>query len=36
VLRSRPGKTETWNPTVAGLSKRDLLKEVLTIFGPWR
>jgi protein HIRA/HIR1 len=29
----RPGRSDGWCPTVAGLAKRDLLKEVLTIFG---
>ncbi|KAH9477977.1 Protein HIR1 [Psilocybe cubensis] len=28
----RPGKEENWNPSVAGLSKRDLLKDVLSVF----
>ncbi|KAM6492560.1 histone transcription regulator 1 [Amanita muscaria] len=28
----RPGREEGWTPTVAGLAKRDLLKEVLTTF----
>lgn len=29
----RPGRDEAWCPTVSGLSKRDLLKDVLSIFG---
>lgn len=28
----RPGREESWFPTVAGLPKRDLLKDVLSIF----
>ncbi|KIJ51707.1 hypothetical protein M422DRAFT_203025 [Sphaerobolus stellatus SS14] len=28
----RPNKDEKWDPTILGLSKRDLLKEVLSIF----
>ncbi|CAA7269311.1 unnamed protein product [Cyclocybe aegerita] len=28
----RPGKEDTWNYTVIGLSKRDLLKDVLSVF----
>ena len=32
----RPGKTEiNWCPTVVGLTKRDLAKDVLTIFGKY-
>jgi len=30
---SRPGREENWSPTVVGLSKRDLLKDILSIFG---
>jgi protein HIRA/HIR1 len=30
------GKEETWNPIVLGMAKRDLLKEVLSIFGKSR
>ena len=30
---SRPGREDVWSPTVVGLSKRDLLKDVLSIFG---
>jgi hypothetical protein len=30
---SRPGREDVWSPTVLGLSKRDLLKDVLSIFG---
>ena len=33
TLTSGTGKEERWNPTVCGLSKRDLLKDVLGIFG---
>lgn len=29
----RPGRDDAWSPTVTGLPKRDLLKEVLNIFG---
>ncbi|KAF8632896.1 hypothetical protein AX17_004742 [Amanita inopinata Kibby_2008] len=28
----RPGREEAWTPTVAGMTKRDLLKDVLSIF----
>ncbi|RDB30330.1 Protein HIR1 [Hypsizygus marmoreus] len=28
----RPGRDESWSPSVIGLSKRDLLKDVLSIF----
>lgn len=28
----RPGREDVWSPTVVGLSKRDLLKDVLSIF----
>ncbi|TCD68876.1 HIR complex subunit [Steccherinum ochraceum] len=28
----RPGRDDSWSPTVLGFSKRDLLKDVLTIF----
>ncbi|KAI9062219.1 WD40 repeat-like protein [Trametes sanguinea] len=28
----RPNREETWSPTILGMSKRDLLKEVLVIF----
>jgi len=28
----RPGKDDSWCPTVVGLSKRELLREVLNIF----
>ncbi|PFH50533.1 hypothetical protein AMATHDRAFT_144901 [Amanita thiersii Skay4041] len=28
----RPGRDDGWTPTVAGLSKRDLLKDVLSVF----
>ncbi|PPQ69736.1 hypothetical protein CVT25_010445 [Psilocybe cyanescens] len=28
----RPGREDHWNPNVAGLSKRDLLKDVLSVF----
>ncbi|KAG8894286.1 HIR complex subunit [Tulasnella sp. 408] len=30
--RRKPGKEETWCPTVLGMQKRDLLREVLPIF----
>lgn len=30
---SRPGREESWSPSVVGLSKRDLLRDVLSIFG---
>ena len=29
----RPGRDEAWSPTIVGMSRRDLLKEVLNIFG---
>ncbi|KAI0341349.1 histone transcription regulator 1 [Trametopsis cervina] len=28
----RPGRDDSWSPTVAGFSKRDLLKDVLSLF----
>ena len=28
----RPGREDTWNPNVVGLAKRDLLKDVLSVF----
>lgn len=28
----RPGREDPWNPNVAGLAKRDLLKDVLSVF----
>ena len=28
----RPGRDDPWNPSVAGLAKRDLLKDVLSVF----
>jgi len=28
----RPGRDDVWNPTVVGIAKRDLLKDVLTVF----
>ena len=28
----RPGREDLWNPNVAGLAKRDLLKDVLSVF----
>ena len=28
----RPGREDAWNPNVAGLAKRDLLKDVLSVF----
>ena len=34
--RRRPGRgDDSWSPTVVGLGKRDLLKDVLSIFGTW-
>lgn len=33
ICISRPGREDVWSPTVVGLSKRDLLKDVLSIFG---
>ncbi|KAG5638012.1 hypothetical protein H0H81_002280 [Sphagnurus paluster] len=32
----RPGREDTWSPFVIGLSKRDLLKDVLSIFGEYK
>lgn len=32
-LSSKPGSENSWVPTVAGLNKRDLLKDVLSVFG---
>ena len=29
----RPGKEDNWHSNVVGLSKRDLLKDVLSVFG---
>ena len=29
----RPGREGSWSPMLIGLSKRDLLKDVLVIFG---
>lgn len=30
----RPGKTDdSWCPTILGIQKRDLVKEVLAVFG---
>ena len=29
----RPGRDDSWCPSVIGMSKRDLLKEVLSVFG---
>jgi protein HIRA/HIR1 len=28
----RPGREDQWNPNVASLAKRDLLKDVLSVF----
>ncbi|KAG8961192.1 HIR complex subunit [Tulasnella sp. 425] len=28
----KPGKEETWSPTVLGMQKRDLLRDVLSAF----
>lgn len=33
LLFRRPGRDDGWSPTVLGLAKRDLLREVLLIFG---
>ena len=33
--RRRPGRDDSWSPTVLGFSKRDLLKDVLSIFGQY-
>jgi len=30
---SRPGWEENWSPSAIGLSKRDFLKDVLSVFG---
>lgn len=32
-VSSKPGGDSKWTPTVVGLNKRDLLKEVLSVFG---
>jgi hypothetical protein len=32
-MHRRPSKADAWAPSVLGMSKRDLLKEVLTVFG---
>ena len=32
-LFRRPGRDDGWTPSVAGTAKRDLLKEVLQVFG---
>lgn len=33
-LTRRPGgRDDSWTPTVAGMPKRDLLREVLSVFG---
>lgn len=29
----RPGRDDSWTPTLLGFSKRELLREVLNIFG---
>lgn len=29
----RPGREDSWSPTILGTSKRDLLKDVLAVFG---
>ena len=31
-VNRRPGREDLWNPNVAGLAKRDLLKDVLSVF----
>lgn len=33
LLCRKPGREETWCPTVLGMVKRDLLREVLSTFG---
>ena len=33
VLCRRPGRDDSWSPTVVGLAKRDLLRDVLSVFG---
>lgn len=33
LLCRRPGRDDAWSPTTLGMSKRDLLKDVLAIFG---
>lgn len=30
---SRPGRDDSWSPTILGLAKRDLLRDVLNVFG---
>jgi len=32
-VHRRPGREDTWSPTVVGSSKRDLLRDVLLVFG---
>ena len=31
----RPGRDDSWTPTLLGFHKRELLREVLNIFGTW-
>ena len=33
LLARRPGRDDSWTPTLLGFHKRDLLREVLIIFG---
>lgn len=33
VYRRKPGRDDTWCPTVLGMQKRELLKDVAGIFG---
>jgi hypothetical protein len=33
AFRRPGGRDDTWTPTVAGIPKRDLLREVLSVFG---
>jgi len=32
----RPGRDDSWTPTLLGFHKRELLREVLNIFGMWK
>lgn len=31
----KPSREETWSPTILGMQKRDLLKDVVGIFGEY-
>jgi protein HIRA/HIR1 len=33
VFARRPGRDDSWTPTLLGFHKRELLREVLNIFG---